>query len=233
MDKYNIKHLTIAPFFAQSNGAAENAVKNIKNSLKNCLGRNKTLDLQVALNNFLFDYRNTQHATTGVSPATLMFGRDLKTRFSFLKPNLNEVRERVNKKQQIQMKNHGGKDNTHFNIGDKVLVKDYREINKFTWIPGFIEKIIGKCTYIVKIPELNKSWKRHTNQIQKTKVQSSLPDMEVPTKNSDNDVTELRDEPKDPIGIRSEKPTVSFDSPSTSPSSRPKRNVKPPERLVY
>lgn len=87
IEKYDIQHITSAPFYPQSNGA-ENAVKNIKN----VLGHNKSSNINTALNHFLFDYRNAEHITTGVSPTFLIFGRHLTTRFSNLKP---EVRQEI------------------------------------------------------------------------------------------------------------------------------------------
>lgn len=235
LDKYNIKHTTIAPYVAQSNGAAENAVKNVKNSIKNCLGRNKTLDIQVALHNFLFDYRNAPHSTTGVSPAMLMFGRDLRTRFSVLKPDFKKIQERVNKKQQTQIKNFGGKVSSKFKIGDKVLVKDYREINKFSWIPGIIVKVIGNCTYIVKIPQINKIWKRHFNQIRKTNIQSGLLlDSESSANEGKNESKEIIEIEGGAEGQNDGNPSSGpLDTPSTSYVQRPRRTIKPPERLTY
>ena len=92
------------------------------------------------LNRFLFDYRNTAHATTGVSPAILMFGRQLRTRFSTLLPSSNlpqenkvvdsdKVRKRVENVQKLQTHYKGGKDKIIFSIGEIVLVKDYRNVS--------------------------------------------------------------------------------------------------------
>ncbi|KAK9744970.1 hypothetical protein QE152_g7304 [Popillia japonica] len=46
-----------------------------------------------------------------------------------------------------------------------VAVRDYRIVNKPSWIKGIIKKKIGTRTYFVFIPSLNKTWKRHVNQI--------------------------------------------------------------------
>lgn len=234
LEQYGIQHSTISPYFPQSNGAAENAVKIIKNSLKNFLGNNKNLDINSALNKFLFDYRNTKHSTTGVSPSMLMFGRDLRTRFSILKhENIENVKNKVLVEQKKQIKYFGGKDR-QFKIGDKVIVKDYREVNKVTWIPAIVEKRIGKCTYIVRVPELKLTWKRHTNQILKSNVQSGLHDQDISlnTDTQDNTIPDNVVENVDyQIGLNNEniQPSCS----TSSPASRPKRNVKPPDRLVY
>ncbi|KAK9721580.1 hypothetical protein QE152_g20797 [Popillia japonica] len=138
---------------------------------------------------------NSEHATTGVSPAFLMFGRHLTTRFSNLKPEVKqEIKNRVLHKQIIQSAYYGGKDTRKFRIGEKVIVKDYRQNTKSTWIlgNGNVTPIkFVKLNFKVNIPELNRKWKRHTNQIRKTKLQSGLIDHEISTEfgettNSDN-----------------------------------------------
>lgn len=217
----------ISPYFPQCNGAAENALKDVKNSLKHFLGRNKTLDINSALNNFLLDYRNTKHSTTGVSPSMLMFGRDLHTRFSSIHPEIKDnVQKKVLSEQKKQIKYFGGK-KRQFKIGDKVIVKNYREINKVTWIPAIVEKRIGKCTYIVRVPELKLTWKRHTNQILKSNVQSGLKDPEIVITNNQTTTPENVDHQQQ------SNEDIRTSCSSNSPVIRPKRNVKPPDRLGY
>ncbi|KAK9687512.1 hypothetical protein QE152_g36201 [Popillia japonica] len=120
----------------------------------------------------------------------------------------------------IQSAYYGGKDTRKFRIGEKVIVKDYRQTNKSTWILGIIKKIIGKCTYIVNMLELNREWKRHTNQIRKTKVQSRLIDHEISTEFGE---TTNSDNPNEVVSKEIE----------IAVPSRPKRNIKPPDRLIY
>ncbi|KAK9883636.1 hypothetical protein WA026_001808 [Henosepilachna vigintioctopunctata] len=98
-----------------------------------------------------------------------------------------------------------GNNQVVFKIGDKVLARDYRNPNRPSWIKVTIQKKIGKVTYIVNIRELEKTRKRHANQLKR-----SLPDISHP-----NHI------------ILDDK--VSTDC-SSDKISRPKRNVKPPER---
>lgn len=68
-----------------TNGQAENAVKTIKTAIKRNMLNKPLSDFNVVLSRFLFDYRNTVHATTGVSPAFIMFNkRKLRTRLDIL-----------------------------------------------------------------------------------------------------------------------------------------------------
>lgn len=74
-------------FHPATNGQAENSVRTVKNSLEANLALNcNKINFDMALSRFLFDYRITKHCTTNESPAKLLIGRELKSRFSLLKP---------------------------------------------------------------------------------------------------------------------------------------------------
>ena len=78
--------------------------------------------------------------------------------------NISSSKKVIEKKQQLQIKNYRGKRNRIFNVDDAVAVRDYR-FQKPAWIKGKICKVIGPRTYIVYIPELEKQWRRHLNQM--------------------------------------------------------------------
>lgn len=194
LSRNNVQHLTSPPYSPSSNGAAENSVKTVKNALKKTLQACGSSDNNLLLNRFLFDYRNTPHSTTGASPAMLMFGRLLRTRFSTLLPSstsadenkfnidTNNLRKRVEDRQKLQTKYKGGKDKITFDVGEIVLVKDYRDVSHPTYIKGKIIKIIGKRSFLVEVIDLNKTWKRHLNQIKKLTFNFKIP--HIPIKES-------------------------------------------------
>lgn len=214
----NINHITSPPYHAQSNGAAENSVKTVKNALKKSLHNTSLSYLNLTLNNFLFDYRNTTHASTGASPAQLMFGRNLRNRFSQVLPDsrLNDfipcksnVEKSINKANARQKKNFRGNRNVQFAVGDVVLARNYKNVSKPTWSKGLITKKISKTMYIVKIPELNNiEWKRHVDQLLTYKV--------------DNLPLNMYNEAKD-----------NSEPSGSGHNSRPQRIRKEPERLNY
>lgn len=76
--KNGVKHVTSAPYHPASNGEAENAVRTVKRALKKA--NLEKISLHAFLQNFLIDYRNSTHSTTGESPAMLMFGRPIRSR---------------------------------------------------------------------------------------------------------------------------------------------------------
>lgn len=97
------------------------------------------------------------------------------------------------------------------------MVKDCRELNKVTWIKSIKKQIIGNFTYIVHLPELERLWKRHTNQI----IQSDW--------KSDNILTV-------PIGYpiqHNRKNKADVDISNNTDCQKPKRNIKPPDCLQY
>ena len=105
------------------------------------------------LQNFLLNYRSTVHATTGESPASLFLGRQIRTRFDLLHPNLEE---RVSNKQAAQKRCHDQCSHVReFSAGDRVLVKD-----KSDWIPGAIIQRLGPLSYLVKLGD-GRTWRRH------------------------------------------------------------------------
>ena len=218
-----VRHITTAPFSPASNGAAENAVRTVKNALKRVLFNKKSNDVFLALHNFLFDYRNTPHLTTKQTPSWLMFKRNINFRFSRFHPKMHirfrksfNGNDNVIRAQRRQLINNSSRREMSFNIGQRVMVKDFRgSPNKPTWIKGQITQRLGKCVYLCKVAEFGKVWKRHANQIKMCKVfentLASLP-------NSDTNVdAEIRVSPERKLAVQ----------------DRPKREIRPPDRLTY
>lgn len=90
MKRGGIRHSTTPTYFPATNGAAENFVDTFKRKVT-CL-LESGYKFASARKQFLFDYRNTPHAATGKTPVKLMFGRELRTRFSLLRPPAIEER---------------------------------------------------------------------------------------------------------------------------------------------
>ena len=76
-----IHHKLSAPYHPSTNGEAERFVQTFKSSMK--VSEN---NLQTALCQFLMKYRSTPHASTGKTPASMMFNREITTRLSLLFP---------------------------------------------------------------------------------------------------------------------------------------------------
>ncbi|KAG7295105.1 hypothetical protein JYU34_022039 [Plutella xylostella] len=169
-----IKHLTSPAYNPASNGQAESYVKIVKRALKAIIMSGKSSHLNVKLNEFLFNYRNSVHSSTNKSPAQILFGRQLRCRLDLLNPQISSpsdttLAETVKVNQSLQAKYYKGKRNIDFNINDIVLVKIHQN-GKSIWTNGVINKKIGRSAYLVSLTGYDyRIVKRHKNQIYESK----------------------------------------------------------------
>ncbi|XP_046420699.1 uncharacterized protein K02A2.6-like [Neodiprion fabricii] len=156
-----VRHSTTPPYCPATNGAAENFVGTFKRKVA-CIMADG-FNLQKAITKFLFDYRSTPHATTQRTPASLALGRELKTRFSRLRPT--PVNECIVTHQSRQIQNYAGKRESTLKVGDSVMAREYKQEGKAAWKPGTVKKeLIAGVTYLIRIDEKT-VWKRHANQL--------------------------------------------------------------------
>ena len=147
-NRNGIKHILIAAHHQSSNGQAERFVQTIKRGLK--INDIEKGDAQKKLDNLLFSYRITPSCSTNKTPAELFLGRNLKSRLDLLKPSLESFSENFI--------------NSHcreFNIGDKVLVRNYVTSDK--WMKGVVIQKCGTVVYEVKVGP--RYFRRHVDQL--------------------------------------------------------------------
>ena len=85
MRENGVQHIRTAPYHPASNGLAERFVQSVKMALKASERDGRSLNQRLC--EFLLTYRNTPHATTGVSPASLLLQQELCTHLDLLRPN--------------------------------------------------------------------------------------------------------------------------------------------------
>lgn len=145
------RHVTGAPYHPSTNGQAERLVQSFKKSVKaDKSGRS----LQHKLDRFLLAYRSAPHATTELSPAQLLLGRNVKTRLDLIKP---DVRREVNKK-LLQSNNSTLRS---FALNQSVWARNYRRGPK--WVRATVIERTGPVLYRVKVND--QTWKRHVEQL--------------------------------------------------------------------
>ena len=129
----SIRHVRIAPYHPSSNGLAERAVQTFKLGLRKQL----TGTLQTKLSRFLFHYRLTPNATTGVAPAELLLTRRPRSHLDCVFPQL---KNRVQQQQQRQKAQHDQHTKPrYFAQGNLVFICNFhRGTTKTTWLPGTV-----------------------------------------------------------------------------------------------
>ena len=178
-----IKHIKTAVYKPSTNGLAENMVKSFKDYLKT----NGEGTLQETIDKFLFRYRVTPHTTTGVSPAKLMFGRELRTIFDLLKPS--EIKDRVKAKQRKQKFYRDPKVPRTIDVSphDSVYVRNYNSNSK--WKSGKVIKQTGPLSHKCEVD--NKIVKRHQDQLITVTELNNAESVDVPSDVPDTSVTNI------------------------------------------
>ncbi|XP_037826751.1 uncharacterized protein K02A2.6-like [Lucilia sericata] len=155
-------NLSKSPGHPATNGQAENFVKTLKKSIYANLNSEKKENIDVILNRFLMDYRNTKHSSTGESPAKIFIGRSIRTRLDLIKPPL--FKNKMLENQMKSISNHKGNRSVTFEKGQNVFIRDYTNVNKESWAPAIIKDRTGSLSYQC-ILSTGRVIKRHTDQI--------------------------------------------------------------------
>ena len=146
MDQNGIRHSLTSPYHPRSNGLVERAVQTFKQAMKKMDG-----PIHVKLSRFLFSYRITPQTTTGHSPAELLMGRRLRSRFDLSHPDSCTSLP----KEPVQP-------TRSFKPGDLLFARNYSGTP--LWIPVTVCKVAGPLTYHVVTAE-GSVFKRHADQL--------------------------------------------------------------------
>ncbi|XP_011863380.1 PREDICTED: uncharacterized protein K02A2.6-like, partial [Vollenhovia emeryi] len=147
LKRNGVRHSYSPTYFPATNGAAENFVGTFKDKVKKIMKGGKTVD--TAAYQFLFDYRSAPHCTTGKSPAQLLYGREMRTRFDLLRPS---TRTKVEIKQEAQTtaKPHSRK--LDLQEDDPVMIDNHGKSGGKR-VKGKIAKRLSPSTYRVQTEE--------------------------------------------------------------------------------
>ena len=205
-----VRHITTAPYHPSSNGLAERAVQVFKEALR----KSTAGDIETRLARFLFHYRSTPHTTTGVSPAELLLGRQLRTHLTLLQP---DVAARVHTKQGQQKAGHDQHARSRiFDIQDKVFVRNFGGGEK--WLPGVVSDCKGPLSFIITLED-GRTKKCHIDHMRaRTSDSSPIPEHPV----------------EDPLLIPSPpEPGPPVEQPEQAAPRRSTRIRNPPDRLGF
>lgn len=134
------KYLNAPPNHPQTNGLAEEMVQTGKLALSKLAPVPQSVKhLQAAIDTFLLTYRTTPHTRTGVTPAALFLGREIRTRLSVMRP----LPQATPSSSVDTPRSEGGR---VFVPGDAVLV---RLSDSLPWEPAEVISRNGNVTYVV------------------------------------------------------------------------------------
>ena len=161
LNSNRIRHIKSAPYHPATNGLAERFVGTLKQALKS--SKASEVNLQEKLAVFLMAYCNAPHSTTSASPASLLIGRQLRTRLDLL--NSTSITNAKVLNSQSKTMDYEFSPFREFSVGDTVLVRDYRSNQTDKWQNAIITDRLGPLSYRVQVPSEAMSWKRHVDQI--------------------------------------------------------------------
>ncbi|CAD5206230.1 unnamed protein product [Bursaphelenchus okinawaensis] len=160
-----IQHLFSPPDKQSCNGQAERFVGSFKMAMNKAVGESgSALD---KANRWLFQYRLTPHPATGMAPANLMFGRQIRSRLDLLP----RTPRKVPREEQIQVQKYTATalknankatKPRQFNVDDFVYARMYNS-GTVKWIEGRIDSFDG--TKIALVVTDSGIIRRHVDQL--------------------------------------------------------------------
>ena len=219
---HGIQHRKSPPIWPQANGEVERQNRTLLKSLKIAEAEGKAWKDE--LNKFLLAYRTTPHSSTGVTPAFLMFGRELRTKLPELRSDKSILDESIRDRdwnQKLAGKMYADKQrhaaNNTVSPGDKVLLKN-------TKFPGKLAPNFEPKPYTVQIKE----GKELTLKSLEGAVQRRDSSFVKPYRTLEEpENTVAAETAADPLIS----PSVVDSTATTEPSSRPSRTIRLPAKF--
>jgi len=220
----NIEHRTSTPLWPQANGEVERQNRSLLKAMR--VAHSEGRDRQKELQKFLLGHRSKQHKTTGVSPAKLLFGREIRSKL----PGVEELRsasndiEVLDRDRERKQKGKDYADNfrgvceSNLKEGDKVLPQKPKSDKLSALFEATPYEVVNKQRSHVEIKSpAGVHYKRNATHLQKNDEDKS---QETAASNPKWTLS------KDPETSQKEEPRVS----TQHYALRPRRN-RQPERL--
>lgn len=223
--KWGIQHITSSPYMSRSNGVAEEAVKEAKKLIRANISPAGVIDKQSMVAGLMM-FRNTPRKPTDMSPAQLVFGRDIRdslpmTRASLKPAHRFAVELRSQNVRKLQMKERG-KELELLQPGQKVFVQ-HPTTRRWTRTATVIKFGANDREYFVKDDDNGATYRRNRKFLRPQTVKPIVPPRQ-PVR-----VPELQPQPEERQRFR-EQSSESRAVPAIN--DRPKRSVKPIVRFV-
>uniref|UniRef100_A0A6B0V6W4 Putative transposon ty3-g gag-pol polyprotein n=1 Tax=Ixodes ricinus TaxID=34613 RepID=A0A6B0V6W4_IXORI len=151
-----IRQVLPAPYHPSSNAQAERMVQEIKKSPKKIIRG----DWSTRLARFLFDHHILPSASTGRSPAELLFGRQIRSALDHLHPDQQAA---VTRRQEEAFEASNRQAARQFKPGSQVFAINFGTSGN-RWLPGVISCRLGPLSYQVQLED-GRVWRRHIHHI--------------------------------------------------------------------
>ena len=209
----DIQHRTSTPLWPQANGEVERQNRSLLKALKIAQAEKK--NLWVEMRKFLTAYRTTPHSSTRVTPAKLLFNREIRSELTCSGCNDSEARDKDAELKQRRTdyadEKRGAQENS-LAPGDQVLIKQRKE-NKlstnFGEVPYKITNKYGNEVTVTSPEGVN--YKRNVTEVKKYLTGSEELDQQDTGRDDVADSSANAETPEIPL--------------------RPTRERKPPEYL--
>ena len=126
----DIEHRRSTPLWPQANGEVERQNRHLLKAMK--IAKLEGRSLTEALNTYLMAYRTTAHSTTGVSPAQLLFGRQVRCKVPMLQEDHKIDLQVQDKDREMKQKvkddadSRRGAKESNIQVGDSVLLQQQK-----------------------------------------------------------------------------------------------------------
>lgn len=212
--KHNqIRHTTIAPYHASTNGQAERFVQTTKEGLSKLTDG----DWKTKLARFLLHQHVTPCSATGRSPAELLMGRRLKTILDRLHPDFEKEDKRFSNVQSKPVRT--------FTAGEPVYARNYGIGPK--WVPAEIQEATGPVSYRTLTTD-GEVLRRHVDQVRQ-RHEMETNDTNITVNNPD--VEPERVIPNSTVDTTQQSSSGEISSKQDEINHRPSRLRRPPAFL--
>jgi len=156
-----IVHLTGAPYYPATNGAAERLMQTFKQAL-----RKSSKLLKKAVMEFLMQYRRTPMAV-GYSSSELLNKRQLRTRIDTLLPSTVHDAQSLQSKQAVKSQEKMVKKIYTYEIGDPCFALYFgpRQNKHPCWVPAIVVKKRGTRSFHFRMIPKSPVWICHIDQL--------------------------------------------------------------------
>ena len=180
LSRYGVKHRVSSSYYPRGNKRSEVAVKSAKRLVMDNLSPNGSLDTDRFMRALLI-HRNQTDPVSGLSPAQVIFGRQLRDHLPLQPEKFQpraEWRQEADQRERAFQKRHilkheqlsaKSKDLPGLQVGDAVAVQDKSTPGKMgKWTQtGIITDVLGFQSYEVKIDGSNRLTTRNRSHLRK------------------------------------------------------------------